>query len=615
MKKNLLFLCLAFFASCAIQAQVTKIEPLHWWVGMKNPLVQLMVYGEKFDQYQPEINYPGVRIEKYQVGQNPKYAFLYLRLDANTSPGTLQINWKASGKPSFQTPYVLEKREKNSANRKGFGPEDMIYLITPDRFANGDPKNDQLDNYPDGRQRQKLDGRHGGDLLGLQNHLNYIQELGTTAIWLNPVLENNQPEGSYHGYAITDFYQVDPRFGTNDQYRTWVKQANDKGMKVIIDGILNHIGHKHPWMNDLPFEDWINAPKNPVMTSHRRETIQDPYAVPSDVALHTDGWFVPSMPDLNQRNPHLATYLIQQSIWWVEYANLHGIRMDTYPYSDRDFLAKWSKAVMDEYPFFTMVGEEWTDNPAIVSFWQRNKQNANGYRSYMPSMMDFPLQTGLIKSLLQQKNPWDPAWLPVYAALTNDFLYPDPDHLVIFADNHDMSRIFTQVKEDFTAWKQALVYLATMRGIPQIYYGTEFLGANPKSDQHGEIRLDMPGGWLGDTKNVFTSQGLTQAEKEALIFFRQVFQYRQKNPDMTTGKLKHLAPREGWYAFVREGDRKTWLTILYQGTQEKKISWAQLSDLTGTRKLGDIRVQENATVSTEQIIFKKNGVVWVALED
>jgi len=611
--KKILFL---LWVGLGFQAfgQIQKVEPLHWWVGMKNPALQLMVYGENLQNLVPEIHYPGVILERYQHGLQGKYTFLYLQISPQTSPGTLRIVWKNNGKIAFQTPYTLEKREENSAQRAGFGPEDMIYLITPDRFANGDPTQDQVIGYPDGVQRKALDARHGGDLAGIQQHLDYIQGLGATTLWLNPVLENNQPAGSYHGYAITDFYQIDPRFGTNEQYKTLVDEAQKRGMKVIMDAVLNHIGHHHPWMKNLPFDNWINDVQNPKMTSHRRETIQDPYAQPSDIQQHANGWFVPSMPDLNQQNAHLATYLIQQSIWWVEYAGLQGIRVDTYPYSDLNFLANWSQALMREYPRLNMVGEEWTDNPALVSFWQRGKKNSNGYESFMPSMMDFPLQTALVKSLLNQKNPWDPAWLPMYAALANDFLYPNPEKLVIFADNHDMSRIFTQVKENFTAWKQAIVYLATMRGIPQVFYGTEFLGANPTSDAHGEIRLDVPGGWNGDAKSIFTEIGLTDQEKEAVQLFRRVFNYRKDYAEVTQGKLRHLAPRDGWYAFSREGKTQTWVTILYQGQEERILSLDSLQELIGKRKLKDSIVRENVDIQGNTIRFQSDGVLWMTFE-
>lgn len=612
MKKILFFLWTCVWLPSF--GQIQKIEPLHWWVGMKNPALQLMVYGENLQNWIPEIDYPGIILERYQSAGQGRYTFLYLQISPQTAPGSFQIRWKKNGKVVDKTLYTLAKRTENSAQRKGFGPEDMIYLITPDRFANGDSTQDQVAGFPDNLQRKALDGRHGGDLEGIRKHLDYLEQIGVTTLWLNPVLENNQPAGSYHGYAITDFYRIDPRFGTNEQYKQLVQEANKRGMKVIMDAVLNHIGHHHPWMKNLPFPDWINEVKNPQMTSHRRETVQDPYAQPSDFRSHVDGWFVPSMPDLNQRNPHLAQYLIQQNIWWVEYAGLQGIRVDTYPYSDLSFLSDWSKALMREYPQFNMVGEEWTDQAALVSFWQKGKKNANGYESHMPSMMDFPLQTALIKSLLQQKNPWDPAWIPVYTSLTQDFLYPNPEQLVIFADNHDMSRIFTQVKENFLAWKQAMVYLATMRGIPQIYYATEFLGANPKSDAHGEIRMDMPGGWPGDDKNVFQGKGLTNAEQEALSFFKKLFLYRKQHPDIAQGKLRHLAPREGWYAYSREGKTKTWLTVLYQGIEEKRISLKQFQELVGKRTWKSVVCQEKAKVEGDHLIFEGDGVIWLELE-
>ena len=421
---------------------IDHIEPSFWWAGMKNKDLQIMVHAKDISYLRPKINSPGIRLVNVIQTSNRNYLFLNLEIQPTVKPQTFSIDFLKDEKVVFSHPYTLKERKENSAARQGFSTADVLYLITPDRFANGDPSND---NHPDMREKSNRSfkgGRHGGDIAGIIKNLDYIKSTGFSAIWLNPVLENNQTEYSYHGYSITDFYKVDPRFGSNDSYLDLVKNCHDKGLKVIMDMIVNHCGSFHWWMNDLPDTDWINFDNKFVNTTHQRAVIQDVHVSEYDKKMFTDGWFVETMPDLNQKNKLLATYLIQNAIWWIEYADIDGIRMDTYPYPDKDFMSDWTCAVMSEYPGFNIVGEEWSENPAIVAHWLKGKVNPNGYSSCLPGAMDFPIQGALRKSLTNNN------WYPLYETLSMDFLYPDANSLVVFPDNHDMSRLYSQVNEN-----------------------------------------------------------------------------------------------------------------------------------------------------------------------
>ncbi len=543
---------------------------------MKNPAVQLLVHGDSISSLLPSVRYPGVSIRKISKTGNPNYLFLDLVIDKSTKPGSLTIFLGNK----FKAEWDLREREKGSSLRTGFGPGDAIYLITPDRFANGDPSNDASVMTLEKPNRKDQDGRHGGDILGIVQNLEYIRDLGFTRIWCTPMLENNQPATSYHGYAITDFYKVDPRFGTNESYRDLSRQARAMGMGLIFDVVLNHCGDHHWWMKDLPSRDWINNEGSYVNTNHRRETHQDPHRSKSDEERMTAGWFVPTMPDLNQRNPFLTTYLIQNTIWWIEYAGLSGLRVDTYPYSDKGFSSKWSKAILSEYPGFNMVGEEWSMNPMIIAYWQKGKKNHDGYVSHMPSMMDFPLNQALVQAL-NEKESFNEGLIRLYHSLANDIVYADPSHLLIFPDNHDMSRFYTQIHEDFARWKLGLVFMATTRGIPQIYYGTEVLLTNPRSDAHGEIRADFPGGWTGDAKNAFTGMGLSDKEKEAQVFLKSLLQLRKKTPAFQSGKLIHFAPEQGVYVYFRILGNEKYMVVLGKNRNSIQIDLGRFVEILG----------------------------------
>lgn len=564
------------------QPSSLTVEPAFWWAGMQNPELQLMLYSRDLpslpQQLKVDIQGKGIRLKGLEHTDNPHYLFINLDL-SQAEPQTFELvisNTQSGSKnqtPLYRLPYTLQARAPDSRERQGFSNKDVIYLITPDRFANGNPSNDNQADMLEHTAPDNADGRHGGDIAGISQHLDYLAKLGVTQLWINPLLENNQAQYSYHGYSITDLYRVDPRFGSNEDYQALVAKAKKLGIGVIKDVVVNHIGSNHKWLKDLPSKDWLNNPaiiqtaitqpaKNqtngpttaentPRYTSHRRTTVQDPYGAAQDKRDFVDGWFAETMPDLNQGNPKLATYLIQNSIWWVEYAGLSGIREDTYSYADKDFLAKWSKAVMEEYPNFNIVGEEWTANPITVSYWQKGKINPDGYTSDLPSLMDFPLYEKLIASLNEPED-WDTGFIKLYEMLANDVVYPSPSKLVLFEGNHDTNRLFSLVNENIDLYKMALTYVLTAKRIPQLFYGTEVLMTSPTEGRHdGVVRSDFPGGFANSKVNGFSGQGLTHTQLQAQEFVRTLLNYRKHSPALQTGDLLHFVPQDDVYVQFR----------------------------------------------------------------
>ncbi len=570
-------------------AQAVKhLEPANWWVGMKYHQVQLLINGEHLGALEPRVNYPGVRIIDVTRVKSPNYLFVTLDIAPNAKPGQVAIELLAAEEVKTLANFSLKARAKDSAERQGFANKDAIYLLVPDRFANGDNRNDTVAQLTEKANRSFNGGRHGGDLKGMEQHLDYIKSMGFTQIWPTPLLENNQPEYSYHGYAATNNYQIDARFGSNEDYRHFVAAAKKKGIGVIQDIVLNHIGSKHWWMSDLPADDWLNfqsdfLQNHYVQTTHRRTTVQDPYAALADKAQFSGGWFVQTMPDLNQRNPLLARYLIQNSLWWIEYAGLSGIREDTYSYADKDFLSQWAKTILDEYPNFTMVGEEWTSNPALIAHWLKGKVNPDGHVGYMPSMMDFPIQDALPKALTEDEG-WDTGVMRLYETLANDFQYPDPFHLVVFAENHDTPRIFSVLNQDPDLYRMAMAYLCTMRGIPQFFYGSEILLTSPKQRDDGAVRADMPGGWSGDSINAFNRRGLTAQQADAQRYLKRLLNWRKHNTAVQTGKLMHFVPRDGVYVYFRYDNHSTVMVALNKNKHETALDLQRFSALLAGKK-------------------------------
>ena len=612
-KTGFILVIIIFLAPLLYSQSVERVEPPHWWTGMKDQSLRIMVYGKNVGNLRPSIKYKGLKLVKTTSPENQNYLFIDLTISPACKPGTVPIRL-SDGNEEIIINYPLQKRTTGSALREGFNTSDVIYLITPDRFANGDPGNDNIAGMEDKADRNENFGRHGGDIEGMRQHLDYISSMGFTSIWPNPILENDMPRHSYHGYAITDFYKVDPRMGTNETYKTFCEEASQRDIKVIMDMVVNHCGLSHWWMEDLPAKDWINYNNTSyVQTNHRKTTPSDPYVAIQDEDIMTKGWFVKTMPDINTTNPLAATYMIQNSIWWIEYAGLSGIRMDTYLYPDENFMSEWSRRIMNEYPEFNIAGEVWYDNPAIVSYWQKGKKNHNGYISWLPSLFDFPIQSALSRSL-NMKDSWEDDWMPLYEMLAQDFQYADPQNLVVFADNHDMSRIYTQANEDFAKYKLALAYILTLRGIPQIYYGTEILMSNKGTDSHGVIRSDFPGGWKGDQVNAFEVRGLTPIQMEARTFLNNILDWRKDADVIHHGKTIHFVPQNGVYVYFRYNDHKKVMVLLNKNENPVTLQLVRFqSMLTGKSKKGIDIITGQEVLLEFQLDLKQAGPMIIEL--
>ncbi|HOF54673.1 MAG TPA: glycoside hydrolase family 13 protein [Prolixibacteraceae bacterium] len=563
-----------------------RVEPAFWWTGMKNPALQLMVHGKDIALTRVVVNHPGVLLKSVTAVENPNYLFVDLDLGKAT-PGKFDILFQKEGKNLAVYSYELKEREAGSAERQGFNSSDVMYLVMPDRFANGNPDNDEVAGMKEKPNRADLKGRQGGDIQGLRDHLDYISGMGFTAVWLNPLLENDMHEVSYHGYATTDFYKVDPRYGSNEEYRAFALEARRKGIKLIMDMIFNHCGSEHWWMKDMPMADWLNFYPDYKITTHIRYANQDIHASDYDRKLFSDGWFVPVMPDLNQRNPYLATYLIQNSIWWIEYVGLSGIRMDTYSYPDKELMAAWNRRIGEEYPSFNIVGEEWHMNQAILSYWQKGKTNLDGYQGELRSLMDFPLQNAVSSALRDEGTG---ALMNIYECLANDFQYPEPENLVVFPGNHDMPRFFVQVNKDVDLVKMGIGLFLTIRGIPQLYYGDEVLVSHDSTRDHdSQFRKCFPGGWAGDPVSGFTGKGLTSQEKEVQDFIRKIALWRKDKKVIHTGKLMHFVPFDGFYLFFRYNDKEKVMVVLNKNNGEAVLKTDRLSEmLTGCSGASEI---------------------------
>jgi neopullulanase len=554
-------LCLGLAAvSAADKTSSTLVSyPPNWWVGMHDARLQLMVQGAGIGASEPTLDdNPRAKIVKITRGDSPNYLFIDLQIAADAKPGELAFRF-ARKHGDITLRYPLLPRAPGSAQRRGFDNRDVILNLMPDRFANGDPSNDRVAGYAEATDRNNPGGRHGGDLRGMRDHLDYIAGMGYTMVWPTPLIENAQAEYSYHGYAATDLYRIDPRYGSNAAYRDFVANARSKGIGVIQDIVPNHIGDGHVWMKDPPTADWLTYGGRYDPTRHGRTAIADPYAAQSDRDDFTQGWFAPTMPDLNQRQPLLSTYLAQNAIWWIEYADLSGLRIDTYGYSDTAFLAEWTRRIRAEYPKFSMVGEEWSNNAYVVARWQNGwVDGAPG----MPNMMDFPLSETLRTALNEPENDYAGGLRRLYEAMVNDRLYTAPSALVAFEGNHDMPRLYSVLGENLDAYKLALVYLATVPRIPQFYYGTEVLMTSPTTRDDAATRRDFPGGWAGDSVNAFTGVGLTQKQTEAQTWLRALLNWRKTATAAHSGRFLHYLPRDGVYVYFRDDDKQRLMIVL-----------------------------------------------------
>ncbi|WP_445776686.1 glycoside hydrolase family 13 protein [Shewanella sp.] len=601
--------------------QHLSVEPEFWWADMHNSQLQLLIYGEGIAKQQIKLK-QGKKVKLLAVDTTDSPNHVFVTLELKDAPAqTLSFDIVNKNNVIGQFDYSLLTREANSAKRIGFNNKDVIYLITPDRFVNGNPDNDNHPSMLEKADRSFDGGRHGGDIMGIRKALPYLHDLGVTQLWINPLLENNQEKYSYHGYSTTDFYRIDPRFGTNEEYLALVQEARSFGIGVIKDVIVNHMGSGHRWMANFPSNSWINGqqawqqnPKDILYTSHRRTTVQDPYAVASDRADFDKGWFTDTMPDMNQIDSKMATYLIQNSIWWVEYAGLSGIREDTYSYADKAFLTRWSKAIMDEYPNFNIVGEEWTGNPITVSYWQAGKQNNDGYTSYTPSMMDFPLYDTLIASLTEPEG-WDTGLINLYQRLADDVVYAKPTDLVLFEGNHDTNRLYSLMKNDIGLFNIAMAYVLTSNRIPQIFYGTEVLMQSPSEGRNdGAVRGDFPGGWPQDKVNAFTEEGLSATQKEALSFVRTLLNYRKNSLAIQQGNLRHFVPKDGIYVQSRQHGDETLLIIYNKNDQSVALDLHRFSSVFNGNTYGTDIINKQSYQLDAPLKLEQKGVTILSLK-
>ena len=613
-RKITLFFLIFIGQKGLIHAQINHVEPLNWWVGMKNPNLQLLINGNNIGETTPFINYAGVTIKKVNRADSKNYLFLDLVIAKNTKPGTVGISFKIDGKEVYSYRYELKQRQQDAAQFKGFNSTDAIYLLVPDRFANGDENNDVVVGMKENKIDRKFPGgRHGGDLRGIINHLDYIKDMGFTAIWPTPMLENDMEKYSYHGYSITNHYKVDPRFGTLDDYKELAQKAKQKGLKLIFDEVLNHTGSNYWWMNDFPFKNWLNYPDHYTPTNHRRTVNQDIYASDYDKDLWEHGWFDKTMPDMNGENPFMANYQIQNSIWWIETLQLGGIRQDTYGYSDKTFLKNWSCSIMNEYPNFSMVGEEWSTNPLISSYWQKGKLNYDGYKSCLTTIMDFSLQEALIKSLTGNEDAsYNAPFTKLYEALANDFAYANPNQMLLMGDNHDMDRLFMQLKQDADLTIMALTYLLTIRGIPQIFHGTEILMDNtPNHKNDGLIRSDFPGGWKGDAVNAFNQNGLIPSQVKMQNYMKQLLNWRKTNSVIANGQTLHFAPFDGVYVYFRYNKENLIMVVMNMNNTATTLETNRFAEIVKGRKTAvNILTNETQNIKTSVIVNPKSATVF-----
>ena len=579
--------------------KVDRIDPTDWYVGMKDPSLQLMVYGEGIGSADVTTDYAGVKVDSIVRLDSPNYLLVYLNLEG-AQPGEMTLQFK-NDKQTKKVKYALKAREKRGEERVGFTNADVLYMLMPDRFADGDPKNNDIKGmYPYKIDRTQPSLRHGGDLEGIRQHLDYFKDLGVTTLWFTPVLENNSPDSngnsSYHGYATTDYYRVDPRFGTNAEYRKLCDEAHANGLKVVMDMIFNHCGFEHPWLSDMPSKDWLNTPEwlearkdktkpevndKYLQTSYKLTPIVDPYASDVDMKETVEGWFVPTMPDLNQKNPHVMKYLIQNSIWWIETVGIDGIRMDTYPYADADAMAEWMKTLNDEYPNFNVVGETWVTEPPYTAAWQKDSKIAKK-NSNLKTVMDFSFYDKINQAKREDTDGFLTGMNRVYNNFVYDYLYPNPSSVMAFIENHDTDRFLGNGK-DTTALKQALAILLTVNRIPQLYYGTEVLMNGTKEKTDGYVRKDFPGGFPGDTHNAFTAEGRTKAENAMYTWLSRLLHWRQGNDVITKGKQTQFIPYNGVYVIARQHGGKSVMTVVNGTKKPAKLAVKRYAEVIGTK--------------------------------
>ncbi|QGK75883.1 glycoside hydrolase family 13 protein [Flavobacterium sp. SLB02] len=596
--------------SASAKAQIQKVEPPFWYAEMKNPELQIMFYGKNIAQYEASVS-NNVVIKNVEKTENPNYLFVTIDTQ-NLKASELVFSFKTKNKVAFTQKYSLKERRANSANRKSYDASDMMYLIMPDRFANENPKNDSNTALTEKGNRQDPSGRHGGDIEGIIKNLDYISSLGATTIWNTPLCEDNDKQHSYHTYGQSDVYKIDPRYGTNEDYVRLAAEMHKKDMKLVMDYVTNHWGITHWMIKDMPTKTWFNQFETFTQTHHRREVITDIHASKIDKEVCVDGWFVPSMPDLNLRNPLVAKYLTQNAIWWIEYADLDGFRVDTYNYSDQTAMANWAKSITDEYPNFNIVGEIWMHNQANLAYWQKDSKIGaiENYNSNLPSVMDFTLQSQVTSAFNENEPSWDNGLIKFYNNFAMDFLYPNPNNILVFAENHDTDRMNDKFKYDFPKYKLAMTLLATVRGIPQLYYGSEIGMGGDKSKGDADIRQDFPGGWAGDKNNALTAAGRTAEQAKYFDFTSKLFNWRKTNEAVHFGKMTHYIPENNTYVYFRYTDAKTVMVVFNNNATVQTIKTNRFKENIKNFKSGkDVISGKTFDLATEISLEPKSAIV------
>ena len=607
MKKWILFLSLL---SAPLFAQVEKMEPPFWYADMHNPDLQIMFYGKNIAQNAVEVT-NGITIKNIQKTENPNYLFVTIDTE-NSQPQELTFTFKNNNK-SFTQKYSLKDRKKNSALRKGYDASDVIYLLMPDRFANGNSNNDSEKSVAEKGNRSLPGGRHGGDIEGIVKNLDYLKELGATAVWSTPLCEDNDETYSYHGYGQSDVYKIDPRYGSNEDYLRLSSELHQRGMKNIMDYVTNHWGWRHWMIKDLPTNDWVHQFPTFTQSNYRMTTQFDINASTVDAEHCMDGWFVKSMPDLNQSNPLLLNYLTQNAIWWIEYADLDGFRVDTFSYNDKVGISKWCQSILAEYPYFNIVGEVWMHDQAQMAFWQKDSKIGaiQSYNSNLPSVMDFTLHDAFGNVFNEDESSWDKGLIKVYDNFTNDFLYANPNNIMTFLENHDTMRFNEIYKNDFKKYQLGMTLLATVRGIPQLYYGSE-IGIAGNKDKGGDaaIRQDFPGGWDGDTNNAFTNAGRTAEQKQYFDFTSKLLQWRKTNDAVHFGKMKHYVPENNVYVYFRYTDNKSVMVILNNSSQTQNIKTNRFQESIQNYRTGkEVLTGKTIDLKNEITIEAKSSLI------
>ena len=605
------FLLLSSTAFVLSQKHV-DIYPTNWYVGFNNPKLQLMIHGEGIGKTVGSItvNYPGVKIEKISHPENANYIFLDINVSPTTRSGTLHFTCRSDGKLVETIPYELRSRHKENGISRVLGvtSSDLIYFIMPDRFSNGDTSNDFIPGMLEQPQsRDSLKGRHGGDLAGVQQHLDYIKDLGATTIWLTPVLVNDMPKTSYHGYAFTDHYTIDPRFGGEKAYHSFIDAAHNKGLKVIQDAVYNHVGLQHVTVKDPPMKDWLNQWDHYQNTSYKDQTLMDPYASAIDKKIMTDGWFEPNMPDINQRNPFVANYLIQHALWTTENFGVDGWRIDTYAYCDREFMNHCNAALLNEFPQLGIFAETWVHGESNQSFFARNVYQIP-FKSNLPGVTDFQVHFAM-DDALNQEFGWMEGFSSLYSTLSRDFIYQDPYKNCVFLDNHDMNRFYSTVGKDIRKYKMGINWLLTLRGIPELYYGTEILMSGTTNPSDALVRRDFPGGWKNDSTNKFTASGRNSEENEAFGYVKTLANFRKNSSALKTGKMMQFVPVAGTYIYFRYDQNQTILVASNSNDKEATIKIDRFGERTnGYNKMKNVITGSISSLSDFSLPAKGSGV-------